>query len=222
MILLGICGASGSGKTTLAEELEREIPEDCVILHQDAYYLDHPDLSFEERVKLNFDEPFIFDHDLLYGDVCSLMSGRPVYRKGYDFAQHRRSDTKDLIMPPDVLIVEGIHAFYDKRLCDLMFLKMFIQVEPDECLLRRIRRDIKSRGRDIDSIASQYLATVKPMYDRYIRNYIHDADIVITQGGKNARIVSILGGYFRHELQKESAMPAVGPDADPADGNFGC
>lgn len=209
MILLGICGASGSGKTTLAKELVNEIGESCVVINQDTYYLDHPDLSFEERTKLNYDEPFIFDHDLLYEDICSLMNGRAIYRKGYDFAQHRRNDTKEMIKPCDVVIVEGIHAFYDKRLCNLMFLKTFIQVEPDECLLRRIQRDIKDRGRDIDNIAMQYLSTVKPMYERYIRNYIHDADIVITKGGKNARIVTILGGYLRHELRKKhSGNPA--------------
>lgn len=202
MILLGICGASGSGKTTLAAELVQEIGESCVVINQDAYYLDHPDLTFEEKTRLNYDEPFIFDHDLLYEDICSLKEGRSVYRKGYDFSTHSRKDTKEMIHPAEVVIVEGIHAFYDKRLCDMMFLKMFIKVEPDECLLRRIRRDIVDRGRDIDNISAQYLATVKPMYERYIRNYIHDADVVVTKGGKNARIVSILGGYLRNELQK--------------------
>ncbi len=205
MILLGICGASGSGKTTLADELVNEIGESCVVINQDAYYLDHPDLSFEERTKLNFDEPFIFDHDLLYQDICSLTEGRAIYRKGYNFSLHCRQDTKEIIRPSEVVIVEGIHAFYDKRLTDMMFLKMFIKVEPDECLLRRIQRDINERGRAIDNIADQYLTTVKPMYERYIRNYIHSADVVVTKGGKNARIVSILGGYLRHELQKEHA-----------------
>ncbi len=203
MIVLGICGASGSGKTTLAHELVKEIGENAVVINQDTYYLDHPDLSFEERCKLNYDEPYIFDHDLLYSDIVSLTEGRAIYRKGYDFATHRRCDTQELIRPAQVVIVEGIHCFYDKRLCDLMFLRMFVQVEPDECLLRRISRDIKERGRDIDSIGQQYLSTVKPMYERYIRNYIHEADVVVTKGGKNATIVSILGGYLKNELEKE-------------------
>lgn len=214
MIVLGICGASGSGKTTLAAELVQQIGENAVVINQDAYYLDHPDLTFEERCRLNYDEPFIFDHDLLLSDVTSLMQGRSVYRKGYDFATHRRADTQELIRPAPVIIVEGIHCFYDKRLCDLMFLKMFIKVEPDECLLRRISRDIKERGRDIDSIGIQYLSTVKPMYERYIRNYIHDADVVVTKGGKNARIVTILGGYLKNELEKErSTGLAAFPDS---------
>ena len=203
MLFIGICGASGSGKTTLADELVRDMGVESVMINQDAYYFDHPDLTFEERVHLNYDEPGIFDHDLLYHDVCELMAGRPVIRKAYDFAQHRRCDTDQWIYPAPVLIVEGIHSFYDERLRELMFLKLYINVEPDICLLRRISRDIKDRGRQIDNIADQYLSTVKPMYDRYIRNYIHDADVVVMKGGKNTRIVPILAGYLQSTLQNE-------------------
>ena len=203
MLFIGICGASGSGKTTLARELVRDMGVESVVLNQDAYYLDHPDLTFEERVKLNYDEPCIFDHDLLYEDVCRLMRGESITRKAYDFALHRRADTDQIIFPAPVLIVEGIHAFYDPRLREKMFLKLYINVEPDICLLRRIRRDIKDRGRDIDNISAQYLATVKPMYDQYIRNYIHDADVVVMKGGKNTRIVPILAGYLQSTLGKE-------------------
>ena len=202
MLFIGICGASGSGKSTLAAELVRDMGVESIVLNQDAYYLDHPDLTFEERVKLNYDEPCIFDHDLLYHDVCTLLEGKPITRKAYDFSQHRRSDTSDVITPGNakVLIVEGIHSFYDRRLLDKMFLKLYINVEPDICLLRRIQRDIKDRGRQIDNIAAQYLSTVKPMYDRYIRNYIHDADVVVMKGGKNTRIVPILAGYVQSTL----------------------
>ena len=113
MLFIGICGASGSGKSTLAQELVARTGAKSVVINQDAYYLDHPDLSFEARCALNYDEPCIFDHDLLYQDVCDLMAGRPVQRKGYDFSLHARSDTQEIIHPADVLIVEGIHAFYD-------------------------------------------------------------------------------------------------------------
>ena len=201
MLFIGICGASGSGKTTLANELMRDMGVKGVLINQDAYYYDHPDLTFEERTHLNYDEPGIFDHDLLYHDVCELMEGRSVTRKAYDFSQHARKDTAELIHPAPVLILEGIHSFYDPRLRDKMFLKLYINVEPDICLLRRIRRDIKDRGRQIDNIAEQYLATVKPMYDRWIRNYIQDADVVVMKGGKNTRIVPILAGYLQSTLQ---------------------
>lgn len=200
MLFIGICGASGSGKTTLAEQLIKDLAVPTTVVHQDCYYLDHSEMSFEERCKLNYDEPKIFDHDLLYDDVCTLLSGKPITRKSYDFTIHARADTNELIYPNEVMIVEGIHAFFDKRLCDKMYLKLYISVEPDICLLRRITRDIKERGRDIDSISTQYLNTVKPMYDKYIRNYINDADVIVTRGGKNAKIVDILAGYVRDQL----------------------
>ena len=209
MIFIGICGASGSGKSTLAEELTRKIGVSSVILQQDTYYLDHSDLPFEQRKKLNYDEPGIFDHDLLYQDVTALMEGRPTLRRGYDFSQHARRDTGEVVRPAEVLIVEGIHAFYDRRLLDRMFLKLYVNVEPDICLLRRIQRDITERGRAIDNIAEQYVQTVKPMYERYVRNYIHDADVVVMRGGKNARVVDILAGYLKSELERAQESSLV-------------
>ena len=201
MLFIGICGASGSGKTTLADELVRDMGVDSAVINQDAYYIDHPELSFEERCHLNYDEPSIFDHDLLYQDICALLEGKPVQRKAYDFSQHCRCDSNEMIYPATVIILEGIHAFFDPRLREKMFLKLYINVEPDICLLRRISRDIKDRGRQIDNIADQYLSTVKPMYDRYIRNYIHDADVVVMKGGKDTRIVPILAGYLQSTLK---------------------
>ena len=200
MLFIGICGASGSGKTTLADQLINDLAVPTTVIHQDCYYLDHPEMSFEERCTLNYDEPIIFDHDLLYQDICTLLDGKSITKKSYDFTRHARADTQELIYPNEVLIVEGIHAFYDKRLCDRMYLKLYISVEPDICLLRRITRDIKERGREIDNISAQYLNTVKPMYDKYIRNYINDADVIVARGGKNAKIVDILAGYVRDQL----------------------
>ena len=200
MLFIGICGASGSGKSTLSEELVRAIGKSSTVINQDAYYFDYPQLSFEERAALNFDEPGVFDHDLLLQDINALMAGQSVRKKAYDFTRHVRAHSEEMMEPADVLIMEGIHAFYDERLCERMFLKLFINVEPDICLLRRINRDLKERERSIDSITSQYLATVKPMYDKHIRNYIHQADVIVTRGGKNARIVEILAGYLRDAL----------------------
>lgn len=203
MLFIGICGASGSGKTTLALELlERIGAQSAYVLNQDAYYIDHSHLPFEERVKLNYDEPQIFDHDALLADVKTLLSGKPIEKKDYDFATHARCDSRVPIQPPQVLIVEGIHAFHDPRLCDLMFLKLYITVEPDICLLRRINRDILERKRSIESISQQYLTTVKPMYDKYIKNYISSSDVIVTRGGKNATIVEILSGYLRNHLNQ--------------------
>ena len=209
MLFIGICGASGSGKTTLARELVRNLNAGCLVINQDAYYFDHPNLSFEERSHLNYDEPAIFDHDLLLQDMVDLLNGRPITKRGYDFSAHRRCDTDELLYPGDVLIVEGFHAFYDKRLYDRMFLKLFINVEADICLLRRMNRDIKERKRSIDGVTEQYLATVKPMFDKHIRNYINQADVIVTRGGKNTRIVEILAGYLRDALDVRTVQEAA-------------
>ena len=206
MLFIGICGASGSGKTTLAEELVRDMGVPSVVISQDAYYIDHPELTFEERVHLNYDEPGIFDHDLLYRDICDLLEGKSIERRVYDFSQHRRAPSDGEIQSVPVVILEGIHAFYDERLREKMFLKLYINVEPDICLLRRITRDINERGRAIDNISAQYLNTVKPMYDRYIKNYIHDADVVVMKGGIDTKIVPILAGYVKNTLQETGSI----------------
>ena len=205
MIFIGICGASGSGKSTLAHALEERLGSSrCLVLQQDAYYRDHPDLTFEQRTLLNYDEPEIFDHDMLLEDICQLERGGGITRKGYNFSDHRRDDHPDeIILPRDVVILEGIHTFHDRRLTEKMFLKLYMQVEPDICLLRRIERDIVDRGRDIHGIGMQYLNSVKPMFDKYIRNYITDADVIVANGGKNARIVEILAGYVQDALRNE-------------------
>lgn len=213
MILIGICGASGSGKSTLAKALKEKLGDRCCIIQQDAYYRDHPQLTFAERVLLNYDEPDIFDHDQLLDDVRTLFAGKPITRKAYDYTQHRRSDREELVYPHDVMIIEGIHAFHDQRLCELMFLKLYMNVEPDICLLRRIQRDIKERGREIDGIAMQYMTTVKPMYDQYIKNYIIQGDVIVAHGGRNARIVDILTGYVQDELRNRAEAPQAVKEA---------
>ena len=201
MLFIGICGASGSGKSTLAQELATMVNRSILIINQDAYYLDHPDLSFEERCRLNYDEPSVFDHDLLLEDVKKLLSGERVPKKRYDYTRHCRADVPGVFMEPhDVIIVEGIHAFYDPRLRDMMDMKLYMHVESDICLLRRIERDIKERGRQIDNISMQYTSTVKPMFDQYIRNYEQYADVIVAGGGKDAKITEILAGYINNDL----------------------
>ena len=197
MLVIGICGASGSGKSTLAHELCRAIGKGCTVINHDCYYRDHPGLTLEERSLLNYDEPEIFDHDLFLEDIKLLLDGKPITRKAYDYAQHCRADVGgEMIEPAETVIIEGIHAFYDERLRSMMDFRIFIRVDPDICLLRRVKRDIVERGREINGISEQYLATVKPMYEKYIRNYIEYADLIVAGGGKNARISDILAFYI--------------------------
>lgn len=213
-MFIGICGASGSGKSTLAWELAKMVNKSILIINQDAYYYDHPDMSFEERCLLNYDEPHIFDHDLLLHDVKELLAGRRVLKKEYDYPNHCRAPQKEEYLEPhDVIIVEGIHAFYDERLRALMDLKLFVRVDSDICLLRRIQRDINERGRAIDNISSQYLTTVKPMFDLYIRNYEKHADVIVARGGKNAKINEVLAGYINNDLHVYGNAPSGGQHA---------
>lgn len=205
MLIIGICGASGSGKSTLAKELEAKLNKRCVYLKQDSYYKDHPDMSFEDRERINYDEPQAFEHDVLREDLYALRNGQAITAKNYDYSLHRRADKDETIEPADVVLIEGIHVFYDEAVRDLLDFKIYIQVDPDVCLLRRVKRDIRDRGRSIDGIYRQYLDTVKPMYEKYIRRYVDYADLIVARGGKNARIVDILAHYINSGLIEESA-----------------
>lgn len=177
------------------------VNKSILIINQDAYYKDHPDLSFEERCLLNYDEPSIFDHDLLLSDVHSLLEGQRVSKKRYDYritaAQMYPVNISSRTMSSSW---KASHAFYDARLRAMMDLKLYMHVEADICLLRRIQRDINERGRQIDNISSQYMTTVKPMFDQYIRNYEQYADVIVAGGGKDAKITEILAGYINNDL----------------------
>ena len=196
MLIIGICGASGSGKSTMAKALCARLEKPCIYIKQDSYYKDHPDMSFEERERINYDEPEAFEHDALRDDLIRLRNGQAITAKEYDYSQHRRCDPGVTIQPTDVVLIEGIHVFYDPEVRELMDFKIYIQVDPDVCLLRRVKRDIRDRGRTIESVYRQYLETVKPMYEKHIRNYVEYADLIVARGGKNARIVDILAHYI--------------------------
>lgn len=215
MLIVGICGASGSGKSTLAARIRDSLSCSCHVMGQDGYYRSFPELSFAERARTNYDEPSIFDYDEMLRDVQALARGEAITTKAYDYTQHLRADKPDLIAPPDVLILEGIHMFRDRRLCEMMVLKVFLQVDADICLLRRIRRDIKQRGRTIDNIAAQYLETVKPMYEKYISKYIDDADFAVMRGGKNRMAIDAISAYLTTRLLAER-LEGMDPSAAEA------
>lgn len=214
MLILGICGASGSGKSTLAEHVRDALSCSCRIIGLDCYYHNFPELSYEERCKLNYDEPAIFNFEELYLDMQKLVRGERITTKGYDYVKYLRNDSPELIAPPDVLILEGIHMFYDKRLCELMNLKVYLQVDADICLLRRIQRDLLSRGRTIESVSDQYLKTVKPMYEQYIAHYISDADFAIMRGGANEKACRAIVSYLTAELAAARAGGLSCPAAE--------
>lgn len=201
-MLIGICGASGSGKTTLANKIAKAV-KGSLVLNQDAYYLDRSNLSAEERAVLNYDHPSSFNHSLLLEDVRNLLDGKAVTRKSYDYVHHIPVEHHDEMMKMEnIIIVEGIHAFHDKELRDLMDLRIFIDIDPDICLLRRIRRDLRERGRDIDGIYDQYTKMVKPMFDQYIRPAKKYADVIVNGNGENDRVTEIISGYIENARKK--------------------
>ena len=190
MVIVGICGMSGSGKSTLAKRIKDSLSCTCQIIGQDCYYRDHPELTFEQRVRINYDEPDAFDHDALYEDVLTLSSGNAITTKGYDYTLHRRADREEtMAAPSDVLLLEGIHMFRDERLCAMMSLKVYMHVDIDVCLLRRIRE--------------QYLSTVKPMNEQYIMKYIQDADFAVMRGGKNVLAIDAVSAYLTAKVLAE-------------------
>ncbi len=204
MIIIGICGASGSGKSTLAREIRDSLTCNALIIGLDCYYRDHSELPFEARCHINYDAPDIFDFDELLEDLEKLERGEPITRNAYDYTRHVRADSEELLWPPDVLILEGIHMFRDPRISDKMVLKVFMHVDVDVCLLRRIKRDIQVRGRSIESIYEQYLATVKPMYEEYVSKYILQADFAIMRGGKNRLAIDAISAYLSARLLAET------------------
>ena len=203
MITIGICGASGSGKSTMAQEIRNSLTCNALILGLDCYYKDHSHLPFEERCRINYDEPDVFDFDELLEDLTALERGEPITRNAYDYTNHMRADTDELLIPPDVLILEGIHMFQDKRISSKMALKLYMHVDVDVCLLRRIKRDIRARGRSIESIYAQYLETVKPMYEEYVSKYIQQADFAVMHGGKNRLAIDAVSAYVSALLLAE-------------------
>lgn len=201
-ILLGIAGGSGSGKTTLANKLIDCFGSDEVsLLRHDNYYKRHDDLPYEERAKLNYDHPDSFDTPLLCEHIRALKQGKTIEMPVYDYSIHNRSDQVIVVHPAPVIILEGIMIFADPELCDLLDIKVFVDTDADVRILRRIIRDVKERGRSLDSVISQYLTTVKPMHEQFVEPSKRKADIIIPQGGENKVALEMLIQRINSQLQ---------------------
>lgn len=184
-ILIGIAGGTGSGKTTLADKLVESFGRDEVsILRHDNYYKRHDDIPFEERAKLNYDHPDAFDTDLLCQHILELKAGKSIEMPVYDYAMHNRSDKTILVHPAPVIVLAGILLFVEKDLCDLMDIKVFVDTDADVRILRRILRDVKERGRSLDSVVTQYLTTVKPMHEQFVEPSKRRADVIIPEADR--------------------------------------
>lgn len=201
IFVIGIAGGTGSGKTTVVNQIINELPADEVcVISQDSYYCKTDSLTYEERTKINFDHPRAIDFDLLVEHLKQLKNKKIIEQPIYSFVAHNR--TKDSIKthPRKVIIVEGILIFNSKELRDLCDIKVFVHADADERLIRRVRRDIKERGRDIDEVLSRYQHTLKPMHQQFIEPTKNFADIIIPGGGHNKVAIDIVRTVINDRL----------------------
>ena len=202
ILVIGIAGGTGSGKTTLMSNLIKEFSEDVTILSHDNYYKRHDDLTYEQRCLLNYDEPAALETDLMAAHLEQLRQGKAIDCPVYDFTQHNRSDETIHLVPKKVIIVEGILIFENKELRDLMDIRIFVDTDSDVRLCRRIVRDVRERGRTLESVVTQYLDTVKPMHEMYVEPSKKYANIIVPEGGKNLVALDMITGRIRRHLEE--------------------
>lgn len=185
VIVIGVAGGTGSGKTTLVKALVNRFGDDITVLSHDNYYKRHDELSYEERSKLNYDHPNAFDTDMMIEHLRRLRRGESIECPTYDYTIHNRAEAVLRIEPKKVIVIEGILIFENRELCDEMDIRIFVDADADVRLCRRIRRDVKKRGRTIDSVVEQYLTTVKPMHEQFVEPSKKNANLIVPEGGKN-------------------------------------
>ena len=202
ILVIGIAGGTGSGKTTLMNNLIRRFGDVVTVLSHDNYYrrLDH--LTFEERTKINYDEPAALETELMSHHLDELRRGNAVDCPIYDFTQHNRSAETMRIIPREVIIVEGILIFENEELRNLMDIKIFVDTDADVRLCRRIKRDVNKRGRSLESVLNQYQTTVKPMHEKYVEPSKKYADLVVPEGGKNYVALDMIVDRIQRHLNE--------------------
>ena len=201
VMVIGIAGGTGSGKTTITRRLMQRFGGDVSVIYHDNYYKAHHNMPYEERCKLNYDQPEAFDTDQLIEAVRALKKGRSVICPVYDYSIHDRSDKTITVKPASVIIVEGILIFENKELCSLMDIKVYVDTDADVRILRRIVRDVRDRGRSLESVVNQYLNTVKPMHEKYVEPSKRNADIIVPEGGHNRVALELLMERVRAHLE---------------------
>lgn len=201
-ILIGITGGTGSGKTTVAKSIYKAFENETItMIMQDSYYKNQDDMSFEERLLVNYDHPNAFDTELLIKNLKTLLNNEPINQPMYDFSNYTRKKETQVINPTDIIIVEGILVLEDARLRDLFDIKIYVDTDADIRILRRLMRDIKERGRNVDSVVNQYLSVVRPMHLQFIEPTKKYADIIIPEGGKNKVAIDVIVRSIREYLR---------------------
>jgi uridine kinase len=191
--LIGVCGGSGSGKTVVARSvLDALGPDHLVIMHQDSYYRDHANLTFDERSRINFDHPNAFDSELLLEQLKALLAGTAIQQPVYDFTSHTRAKEVVDIAPRQIILLDGILILHDPQIRELMDIRVFMDCEADVRLMRRIKRDMSERDRTLDSVMEQYEKYVRPMHDQFVDPSKKHADVIIPHGGMNEVAVDMV------------------------------
>ena len=203
-LTIGIAGGTGSGKTTITRRLQKRFGGSVCTLYHDNYYRSRDDIPFEERKRLNYDEPAAFETDLLIEQLRALKRGEPVECPTYDFTAHNRAERTIVLRPAPVILVEGILILENEALCGEMDIKVFVDTDADVRILRRIVRDVRDRGRSLESVVNQYLTTVKPMHELYVEPSRRHADIIVPEGGHNEVAMSLLIERVRAHLAEVS------------------
>jgi len=201
-MVIGIAGGTGSGKTTLTKRLKDSFGDNVGVVYHDNYYKAHTGMTYEERAALNYDHPDAFDTGLMVEDLKKLMSGQTIRCPVYDYSIHNRAKETVEVHPTKVVIVEGILIFENKALRDLMDIKIFVDTDADVRILRRILRDVKERGRSLDSVIDQYLTTVKPMHEQFVQPSRQYADIVVLEGGHNMVALDMITQRVRAHVEE--------------------
>ena len=199
-MVIGIAGGTGSGKTTLTRRLKERFGDNVSVLYHDNYYKRHDEMPYEERCKLNYDHPDAFDTDLMIQDLQALRRGETIHCPVYDYTIHNRGTERLEVRPTKVILVEGILIFENKALRDLMDIKIFVDTDADVRILRRILRDVKERGRSLDSVVNQYLTTVKPMHEQFVEPSKRCADIIVLEGGHNLVALDMIMERIRSHI----------------------
>ncbi|WP_100372013.1 uridine kinase [Bacillus sp. FJAT-45037] len=203
-IIIGVAGGTGSGKTTVAKEIFQQFNEQSIVLiEQDAYYKDQSHLAYEDRLQTNYDHPFAFDNDLLLEHLQMLSRGEGINKPIYDYKQHTRASDVIEIDPKDVIIVEGILILEDKRLRDMMDIKLFVDTDADLRIIRRLVRDIQERGRSIESVIDQYTTVVRPMHLQFIEPTKRYADVIVPEGGQNRVAIDLMVTKIRAIIEEK-------------------
>jgi|SRR5699024_3427125 len=202
-VVIGVAGGSGSGKTSVTRSICRRFSDKTIlVIEQDYYYKNQSHLPFEERLNTNYDHPLAFDNDLLIQHIHALLNQEPVEKPVYDYKTHTRSNKVIPVEPKEVIILEGILILEDPRLVDLMDIKVFVDTDADLRIIRRLERDIKERGRNLDSVIDQYINSVRPMHLQFVEPTKRYADIIIPEGGQNQVAIDIMATKIETILLK--------------------